>query len=76
MDNNLRYIISLINFETNPDGIFFNKEIFSHVISLIDKTNQQRKKIIIQSESLDGIDYSLLDIEDVIDLNKKYYNYE
>lgn len=75
MDNKLSLILDIIDQEGNQDGIIINHNKYLEILCLLDDIVELWKHIKIKTEITEKIYISLVIInEDIIKINKKYYD--
>jgi len=73
MEAKLTIIIDLIDNKTNSDHIFSNYKIYLRVVNLLEKIDKLWHRLKNHSDNMEYTYFTLINIEDIIGVNKKYY---
>lgn len=74
MEEKLTIIMDKIDNETNSEYIFSDYKIYTQVINLLEEIDQIWHTIKNHTRNMDNTYYTLIQIEDLIDINNKYYD--
>jgi hypothetical protein len=76
MEDKLSIILDKIDNEVNSEYIFLNFEVYNQVKILLEEIDELWRTIINHSDNMKNVYYTLINIEDIIDINIKYYDVE
>jgi hypothetical protein len=76
MEDKLSIIMDKIDNEVNSEYIFLNFEVYNQVKILLEEIDELWRTIINHSENMKNVYYTLINIEDIININIKYYDVE
>ncbi len=74
MNQKLNFMIDLVKKETNSELIFCNKETFLNFINLLKEIYDLWDNILNHTDDLLEIHGTLIEVEDVVEINKKHYD--
>jgi len=74
MDVKLAFIMDKIDNDINSDYIFSDYKIYVQVINLLEEIDQLWHTIKNQSENMDNVYFTLIQIEDLININIRHFD--
>lgn len=73
MESKLDKVLDKIKYKTNPDKIFIDEETYTQVTTLLEDIDKLWDTIKNHSDNMKTVYYTLIQIEDLININTKNF---
>lgn len=73
IDEKIRYVNNLINYNSNSELKFLNKEVYHEIVTFYKEILELMSKVVGDSEHTKDVYSAIAEIQEVIDINSEHY---